>query len=98
MCGQRELECRRQTEDGGCVWGGEDGGLSGGPPSHFTEELKAENSSYLWQHPVLRATMADFLPFLLLRKPSNVFMFACEYFSPFVSHRPPGGTFNTSSP
>ncbi|KAL0966352.1 hypothetical protein UPYG_G00294220 [Umbra pygmaea] len=62
------------------------------------EELKAEHSSYMRKHPELRAMMADFLQFLLLRKPSNVFEFACEYFSPFASHRPPGGGFNTSSP
>ncbi|CDQ80096.1 unnamed protein product [Oncorhynchus mykiss] len=62
------------------------------------EELKAEHASYLRQHPELRTMMADFLQFLLLRKPSDVFVFAREYFSPFASLQPPGSTFNTSSP
>ncbi|XP_041697245.1 ciliogenesis-associated TTC17-interacting protein isoform X2 [Coregonus clupeaformis] len=62
------------------------------------EELKAEHASYLRQHPELRTMMADFLQFLLLRKPSDVFVFAREYFSPFASLRSPGSTFNTSSP
>uniref|UniRef100_A0A8C8JK36 Uncharacterized protein n=1 Tax=Oncorhynchus tshawytscha TaxID=74940 RepID=A0A8C8JK36_ONCTS len=46
------------------------------------EELKGEHASYLRQHPDFRAMMADFLQFLLLRKPSDVIMFACEDFSP----------------
>ncbi|XP_029497787.1 ciliogenesis-associated TTC17-interacting protein isoform X1 [Oncorhynchus nerka] len=62
------------------------------------EELKAEHASYLRQHPELRTMMADFLQFLLLRKPSDVFVFVREYFSPFASLQPPGSTFNTSSP
>ncbi|XP_046883917.1 ciliogenesis-associated TTC17-interacting protein [Hypomesus transpacificus] len=62
------------------------------------EELKAEHASYLRQHPELRVIMADFLQFLLLRKPSNVFLFAKEYFLPFSSCHPPRGTFNSSSP
>lgn len=62
------------------------------------EELKAEHASYLRKHPELRAIMADFLQFVLLRKPSNVFLFAKEYFLPFASRRPPGATFNASSP
>ncbi|XP_010887155.1 ciliogenesis-associated TTC17-interacting protein [Esox lucius] len=61
-------------------------------------ELKAGHSSYLRKCPELRAMMSDFVQFLLLRKPSNVFVFAHEYFSPFASTRPSGGTFNTSSP
>ncbi|KAM6948211.1 ciliogenesis-associated TTC17-interacting protein [Aplochiton taeniatus] len=62
------------------------------------EELKADHASYLRQHPELRALMADFLQFLLLRKPNDVFQFAREYFLPFSSRRPPGTTFNTSLP
>ncbi|CAB1318238.1 unnamed protein product [Coregonus sp. 'balchen'] len=61
----------------------------------FHDELKAEHASYLWQHPELCAMMADFLQFLLPRKPSDVFMFAHKDFFPFASHRPPGATFNT---
>ncbi|KAK6315708.1 hypothetical protein J4Q44_G00132320 [Coregonus suidteri] len=55
------------------------------------DELKAEHASYLWQHPELCAMMADFLQFLLPRKPSDVFMFAHKDFFPFASHRPPQG-------
>ncbi|CAB1325721.1 unnamed protein product, partial [Coregonus sp. 'balchen'] len=55
------------------------------------EELKAEHASYLRQHGELLAMLADFLQFLLLRKPSDVFLFALENFSPFASRRPPGG-------
>ncbi|CAB1331326.1 unnamed protein product [Coregonus sp. 'balchen'] len=46
------------------------------------EELKAEHASYIRQHLDLRAMMADFLQFLLLRKPPT----------------DPGVPFNTSSP
>uniref|UniRef100_A0A3P8U159 Ciliogenesis-associated TTC17-interacting protein n=1 Tax=Amphiprion percula TaxID=161767 RepID=A0A3P8U159_AMPPE len=53
------------------------------------EELKAGHASYLRQHPEIRALMSDFLQFLLLRKPDDVFQFAREYFLPFASRRPP---------
>uniref|UniRef100_UPI003AAC2B69 ciliogenesis-associated TTC17-interacting protein n=1 Tax=Centroberyx gerrardi TaxID=166262 RepID=UPI003AAC2B69 len=61
------------------------------------EELKADHASYLRQHPELRALMADFLQFLLLRKPDDIYKFAREYFLPFTSHRPPEPSFKTSS-
>ncbi|XP_038646083.1 ciliogenesis-associated TTC17-interacting protein [Scyliorhinus canicula] len=48
-----------------------------------TEALKADYNSYLRHHPELRALMADFLEFLLLRKPQDVVTFAAEYFAPF---------------
>uniref|UniRef100_A0A8C6KX73 Ciliogenesis-associated TTC17-interacting protein n=1 Tax=Nothobranchius furzeri TaxID=105023 RepID=A0A8C6KX73_NOTFU len=51
------------------------------------EELKADHTSYLRQHPEIRALLSDFLLSLLLRKPNNVFQFAREYFLPFA---PPG--------
>lgn len=53
------------------------------------EELKADHASYLRQHPEIRVLMSDFLQFLLLRKPEDVFQFAREYFLPFASRRPP---------
>ncbi|XP_010752887.2 ciliogenesis-associated TTC17-interacting protein [Larimichthys crocea] len=53
------------------------------------EELKADHASYLRQHPEIRALISDFLQFLLLRKPDDVFQFAREYFLPFASRRPP---------
>ncbi|NP_001070238.1 ciliogenesis-associated TTC17-interacting protein [Danio rerio] len=54
------------------------------------EELKADYSSYLRQHPELKALLADFLQFLLLRKPQDVFSFARDFFAPFASQSPPG--------
>lgn len=53
------------------------------------EELKADHASYLRQNPEIRALISDFLQFLLLRKPDDVFQFAREYFLPFASRRPP---------
>uniref|UniRef100_A0A3P8Q8L6 Ciliogenesis-associated TTC17-interacting protein n=1 Tax=Astatotilapia calliptera TaxID=8154 RepID=A0A3P8Q8L6_ASTCA len=52
------------------------------------EELKADHSSYLRQHPEIRALISDFLQLLLLRKPDDVFLFAREYFTPFASNHP----------
>lgn len=62
------------------------------PLAFFTtqEELKADYTSHIRQHPELKALMADFLQFLLLRKPSDVFSFARDFFAPFASQSPPG--------
>ncbi|KAM3866077.1 ciliogenesis-associated TTC17-interacting protein [Diretmus argenteus] len=60
-------------------------------------ELKAEHASYLRQHPEVRALMADFLQFVLLRKPDDIFQFSREYFLPFASRRPPDPSFRSSS-
>ncbi|XP_041933967.1 ciliogenesis-associated TTC17-interacting protein isoform X1 [Alosa sapidissima] len=49
------------------------------------EELKADHMSYVRHHQELRALLADFLQFLLLRKPQDVFSFTREYFAPFSS-------------
>ncbi|XP_043097684.1 ciliogenesis-associated TTC17-interacting protein [Puntigrus tetrazona] len=54
------------------------------------EELKADYSSYVRQHPELKALLADFLQFLLLRKPQDVFSFTRDFFAPFASQSPPG--------
>ncbi|KAG7464143.1 hypothetical protein MATL_G00184130 [Megalops atlanticus] len=61
------------------------------------EELEADHASYIRHHPELKALMADFLQFLLLRKPDNVFSFAAEYFAAFSSRRNPGSTVKSSS-
>ncbi|XP_037642683.1 ciliogenesis-associated TTC17-interacting protein-like [Sebastes umbrosus] len=61
------------------------------------EELKADHASYLRQHPEIRALVSDFLQFLLLRKPDDVFQFAREYFLPFASRRPPEPSLEASS-
>ncbi|CAB1325638.1 unnamed protein product [Coregonus sp. 'balchen'] len=58
------------------------------------KKLKAKHNTYLRQHLELCAIMGYVLQFLLLQNPSNLFMFASEYFP----HRPPGATFNTFSP
>lgn len=60
------------------------------------EELKAAHSSYVRQHPELKALLADFLQMLLLRKPQDVFSFVHDFFIPFDSQRPPDSTFNAS--
>ncbi|XP_054452150.1 ciliogenesis-associated TTC17-interacting protein [Anoplopoma fimbria] len=62
------------------------------------EELKADHASYMRQHPEIRALISDFLQFLLLRKPNDVFQFAREYFLPFASRRPPELSLKTPSP
>ncbi|KAG7465385.1 hypothetical protein JOB18_034437 [Solea senegalensis] len=61
------------------------------------EELKADNASYLRKHPEVRALISDFLQFLLLRKPDDVFRFARDYFLPFASHCPPESNLKSSS-
>ncbi|XP_077580299.1 ciliogenesis-associated TTC17-interacting protein isoform X2 [Stigmatopora nigra] len=49
------------------------------------EDLKADHASYLKANPEIRALISDFLQFLLLKKPDDVFEFAREYFLPFTS-------------
>ena len=39
-------------------------------------------------HPELRALLADFLQFLLLRKPEDVIEFAADYFAAFSTKIP----------
>ncbi|CAG2242815.1 Ciliogenesis-associated TTC17-interacting protein [Mytilus edulis] len=55
------------------------------------EELKADHSTYIRSHPELKSILADFLQFLLLRKPDDVVQFCAEYFSAF-SHTMPTST------
>ncbi|KAK0070447.1 ciliogenesis-associated TTC17-interacting protein [Biomphalaria pfeifferi] len=47
------------------------------------EELKGDHATYMCHHPELRALLADFLQFLLLRKPDDVIAFAANYFAAF---------------
>ncbi|KAL5006484.1 hypothetical protein ScPMuIL_015290 [Solemya velum] len=47
------------------------------------EELKGDHASYMRSHPELKALLADFLQFLLLRKPDDIISFAGDYFSSF---------------
>jgi len=49
------------------------------------EELADDHSTYVRSHPELKALLADFLQFLLLRKPDDVCTYASEYFGAFSS-------------
>ncbi|KAI5613566.1 ciliogenesis-associated TTC17-interacting protein isoform X1 [Silurus asotus] len=60
------------------------------------EEMKADYSSYIRQHPEIKALLADFLQMVLLRKPQDVFSFASDFFSAFDSRRPPLSSFEAS--
>ena len=46
----------------------------------FQEELIDDHNSYIRRHPELHALLADFLQFVLLRKPDDVFEFAKDFF------------------
>ncbi|KAK2169811.1 hypothetical protein NP493_1176g00033 [Ridgeia piscesae] len=52
------------------------------------EELKADYAYYMRKHPELKAMLADFVQFLLLRKPTDTIAFAADYFSSFSSNIP----------
>lgn len=52
------------------------------------EELKGDHTTYMRSHPELKNLLADFLQFLLLRKPDDVVQFAAEYFSSFSASMP----------
>ncbi|XP_041365396.1 ciliogenesis-associated TTC17-interacting protein-like isoform X2 [Gigantopelta aegis] len=52
------------------------------------EELKNDHAVYMHHHPELKALLADFLQFLLLRKPADVISFAADYFSAFSTTMP----------
>lgn len=59
--------------------------------SHFLdrkEELKGDHALYMRHHPELRALLADFMQFLLLRKPDDVIAFAADYFASFSPSMP----------
>lgn len=51
------------------------------------DNIKTSHASYLRQHPEIRSLVSDFLQFLLLRKPDDVFQFARKYFLQFVCYR-----------
>lgn len=52
------------------------------------EELKADHTRYMKQHPELQTLLADFMQFLLLQKPDDVIAFAAEYFAAFSTSMP----------
>ncbi|XP_064613739.1 ciliogenesis-associated TTC17-interacting protein-like isoform X2 [Liolophura sinensis] len=61
------------------------------------EELKCDHSSYMRNHPELKALMADFMQFLLLRKPKDVIAFAADYFASFSSAMPTPPSYMSSA-
>nr|XP_006816064.1 PREDICTED: uncharacterized protein C2orf62 homolog isoform X2 [Saccoglossus kowalevskii] len=61
------------------------------------EELKGDHAVYMRHHPELKALLADFLQFLLLRKPDDVVSFAADYFAAFSSKAPTGNVYATSA-
>ncbi|XP_033116515.1 ciliogenesis-associated TTC17-interacting protein-like [Anneissia japonica] len=60
------------------------------------EELKGDHATYMRHHPELKALLADFLQFLLLRKPENIVAFASDYFSAFSPSTKEGNPYATS--
>lgn len=60
------------------------------------EELKGDHATYMKHHPELKALLADFLQFLLLRKPEDVAAFAADYFSAFSPSTKSGSAYATS--
>ncbi|XP_072038474.1 ciliogenesis-associated TTC17-interacting protein-like [Amphiura filiformis] len=60
------------------------------------EELKGDHATYMKHHPELKALLADFLQFLLLRKPEDVVAFAADYFTAFSPSSISGSAYATS--
>ncbi|XP_037378040.1 ciliogenesis-associated TTC17-interacting protein [Talpa occidentalis] len=60
------------------------------------EELRLSHCSYLRQHPEAQALVADFLLFLLLRRPPDPVAYAAEYFGPFARLAPPAPALRSS--
>ncbi|XP_069472937.1 ciliogenesis-associated TTC17-interacting protein isoform X2 [Ambystoma mexicanum] len=60
------------------------------------EELRSDHATYIRRHPDVRILMADFLQFLLLRKPDDIVAFAAEFFAPFATARSPTSAFHAS--
>ncbi|KAM3916631.1 ciliogenesis-associated TTC17-interacting protein [Leptodactylus fuscus] len=60
------------------------------------EELLSDHETYLRRHPEVKALLADFMQFLLLRKPEDVVAFAAEFFGPFSSTQERSETFRSS--
>lgn len=60
-------------------------------------ELEDDHAMYLRHHPELKCIMADFLQFLLLRKPEDTLNFAGEYFASFSSRAVDLGAYANSA-
>ncbi|KAE8581321.1 hypothetical protein XENTR_v10024745 [Xenopus tropicalis] len=60
------------------------------------EEFISDHETYLRRHPEMKVLLADFMQFLLLRKPDDIVDFAAEYFQPFSSTHEPRDPFVSS--
>ncbi|XP_062501457.1 ciliogenesis-associated TTC17-interacting protein-like [Corticium candelabrum] len=60
------------------------------------EELKEIHAVYMREHPELKAILADFLQFLLIRKPDDVTAFAADFFASYSARAAPSGGFASS--
>ncbi|XP_053545781.1 ciliogenesis-associated TTC17-interacting protein [Bombina bombina] len=60
------------------------------------EELISDHTTYLHQHPEMKILLADFMQFLLLRKPDDVVSFAADFFGSFSSIKEREDTFRSS--
>ncbi|XP_053327473.1 ciliogenesis-associated TTC17-interacting protein [Spea bombifrons] len=60
------------------------------------EELVADHNTYLRRHPEIKILLADFMQFLLLRKPDDIITFAAEFFGPFSTNQRRGDSFLSS--
>ncbi|XP_073491093.1 ciliogenesis-associated TTC17-interacting protein [Aquarana catesbeiana] len=60
------------------------------------EELILDHETYLRRHPDMKILLSDFMQFLLLRKPDDVFTFAAEFFGPFSSTAERSDAFRSS--
>lgn len=63
----------------------------------FQAELEDDHALYMRQHPEVRSLVADFLQFLLLRKPEDTLNFAGEYFASFSRRAVEPGAYATSA-
>lgn len=60
------------------------------------EALKADHFTYLREHPDAQALLADFMQFVLLRKPNDIIEFAGEFFSSFSASLPETSSYKHS--
>ncbi|KAM4627047.1 ciliogenesis-associated TTC17-interacting protein [Discoglossus pictus] len=60
------------------------------------EDLLSSHKTYLMQHPEMNVLLADFMQFLILRKPEDIISFAADFFGSFSSAQERGDTFLSS--
>ncbi|XP_072274091.1 ciliogenesis-associated TTC17-interacting protein [Pyxicephalus adspersus] len=60
------------------------------------EKLFSDHETYLTRHPEMRILLSDFMQFLLIRKPDDIFTFAAEFFAPFSTDAERADTFQSS--